>query len=84
MTGLIWNSPEILSESILQIALVTMFKNRMKKLEPAEWLNHLIKSTFWPFAIVLLVSLGAGMVLRTQCPQANRLKDFQAFCSGRK
>lgn len=76
----IWHSPEILSECLLQVILVSGMRKRMKKFSETEWASHIFKTTVWPFVMVLVVSFGLGVTLRGVCPEANNLKDYKLNC----
>lgn len=79
----IWHSPEILSECLLQVILVSGMRKRMKKFSEAEWLSHMFKVTRWPFVVVLVVSIVAGGIVRGMCPEANNLREVKMRCWGR-
>lgn len=78
----IWHSPEILSECLLQVILVSGMRKRMKKFSEKEWIAHMFQVTKWPFVLVLLVSLLFGAFLRGTCPEANNLRDYRMKCWG--
>lgn len=76
----IWHSPEILSECLIQVILVSGMRKRMKKFTEAEWINHMVKTTRWPFLTVLVFSLILGLTLRAICPEANNFNDYRTNC----
>jgi len=76
----IWHAPEILSECLLQILLVTGMKRQMKKIPEKEWLTHILKSTWVAFLLVTIISGIFGLYLRQTCPVANTIKDYKQFC----
>lgn len=76
----IWHSPEILSECLLQVILVSGMRKRMNKFSETEWVTHMFKTTIWPFIMVLVVSCILGASLRGICPEANNLKDYKTNC----
>lgn len=73
----IWHSPEILSECLLQVILVSGMRKRMNKFTEAEWISHMFKTTKWPFFLVLIFSLFLGLGLRVVCPEANNFRDYR-------
>ena len=79
-TYLIWHSPEILSECLLQVILVTGIKRRMNRFSESEWLAHILKTTVIPFLVVFVVSMIFGGVLKDKCPEANSVKEFRETC----
>lgn len=76
----IWHSPEILSECLLQVILVSGMRRKMKNFTETEWASHIFKTTVWPFVMVLVVSFVLGATLRGVCPEANNLKDYKSNC----
>lgn len=76
----IWHSPEILSECLLQVIMVSGMRKRMKKFSEGEWMSHMFKVTKWPFLLVLVVSLFSGAFIRGMCPEAKNLKDVRMNC----
>lgn len=77
---LVWHSPEILSECLLQILLVSSLKKKLKTRSVSEWLNHLFKVSIIPFLIVVAMSLAAGAFLRIKCPDSNSLREARTSC----
>lgn len=76
----IWHSPEILSECLLQVIMVSGMRKRMKKFSEAEWLSHMFKVTRWPVLLVLVVSLLSGALVRGMCPEANNIRELRMRC----
>lgn len=76
----IWHSPEILSECLLQVILVSGMRKSMKSFSESEWLNHIFKSTVWAFSLVLIGSFIAGVTLRKVCPESNSLREYRLKC----
>lgn len=79
----IWHSPEILSECLIQVILVSGMRKRMKKFTESEWISHMFSATFWPFLAVLVLSLILGSFVRGTCPDANNLRDYRLNCWGK-
>jgi len=76
----IWHSPEILSECLLQVIMVSGMRKRMKKFSEAEWLSHMFKVTRWPVLVVLIVSVLGGALVRGMCPEANNIRELRMRC----
>lgn len=76
----IWHSPEILSECLLQVIMVSGMRKRMKKFSEAEWLLHMFQVTRWPVLVVLIVSLLSGALVRVMCPDANNIRELRMRC----
>lgn len=79
----IWHSPEILSECLIQVILVSGMRKRMKKFSESEWISHIFSATVWPFVAVLVLSLLLGSYVRGTCPDANNLRDYRVNCWGK-
>ena len=79
----IWHSPEILSECLIQVILVSGMRKSMKKFTEAEWISHIFRATFWPFCAVLILSLILGSYVRGTCPDASNLRDYRVNCWGK-
>ena len=76
----IWYSPEILSECLIQIILVSGMRKNMKKFTEAEWLGHIFRATRWPFIFVFVFSIILGSALRGICPEASNFRDYRTQC----
>ena len=81
---LIWQSPEILSECLLQVVLVSGMRKGMKKFSETEWMNHMLKATLWPFVGVLVVSVCLGFAMKHYCPDAKTILHFKDQCLWKK
>lgn len=77
---LIWHSPEILSECLVQVILVSGMRKRMKSFSESEWASHIFKKTIFPFIAVFILSLILGFLLREICPGANNIQDYRNSC----
>jgi hypothetical protein len=77
---LIWYSPEILAECLLQIVLVSGMRKKLKSFSDTEWFTHIFKATIGPFLLVLVISAGLGVALRSVCPEANNFRDYRLNC----
>lgn len=77
----IWHSPEILSEILIEVFLVARLGKTIRKKNDPEWMMHILKSTGLAFAFVLITCLIGGAVLQTKCPEAKRLSDISRTCS---
>jgi len=78
----IWHSPEILSECLLQVLLVSGIRRRMRKFSEAEWSSHILKTTILPFLMVLVLSLILGLYMKEFCPDASTFQEYKNSCWG--
>lgn len=76
----IWHSPEILSEVLIEVFLVARLGKTIKKKNDPEWMFHIFKSTGIAFAVVLATCLVCGYVLQIKCPETKRLSDISKTC----
>lgn len=76
----IWHSPEILSECLLQVLMVSGIQNRLKNANEKDWMGHLFQATYKPVLFVVIASVVAGAVLRVNCPFANNIREVRTRC----
>jgi hypothetical protein len=77
----IWHSPEILSECLLQVLMVSGIQNRLKNANEKDWMGHLFQATYKPVLFVVIASVVAGAVLRVNCPFANNIREVRTGCA---
>jgi len=71
---LIWAAPHVLPEAAGQALLATTL-TRVSKEEHHNWMRGVLRSTWIPFAIVLLLAAVLGWEAHSHCPSASRLID---------
>lgn len=76
----VWHSPEILSECLLQVLMVSGIQKRLKNANETDWMSHLFRATYKPVVFVVLASVIAGAVLKINCPLANNLREVRTNC----
>ncbi len=74
-TYLIYVAPEMLPEVAAQVVLASALKRASTKLEQGDWAMSLIGGTIVPFLLILLMTIGLGVVAHRSCPQATKLAD---------
>lgn len=76
----IWEAPNILAEVAFQAVLAGSLRRRAKMAEDPGWTGGVLRATWWPFAIVVLVSALFGGVAMGLCPGATRLPEVLNMC----
>lgn len=76
----IWEAPNILAEVAFQAVLAGSLRRRAKMAEDPGWTGGVLRATWWPFAIVVLVSALFGGVAIGLCPGATRLPEVLNMC----
>jgi hypothetical protein len=71
---LIWVAPHVLPEAAGQALLATTL-TRVSKEEHHNWMSGVLRSTWIPFAIVLILAAVLGWEAHRHCPSASRLID---------
>ena len=74
-TYLIYVAPEMLPEVAAQVVLASALKRASTKLEQGDWAISLIRGTIVPFLLILLMTIGLGVVAHRNCPLATKLAD---------
>lgn len=69
---LVWAAPHILPEAACQVLLAGTL-TRVSKEEHHDWMAGVIRSTWIPFVIVLLLATTLGWQAHRHCPQAHKL-----------
>ena len=73
---LVYAAPEILSEAAFQALLAAGLIKASKKMDGSGWMGSVLKATWIPFVIVLVMTGIFGMVAQTYYPHAARLADI--------
>jgi hypothetical protein len=74
---LVWAAPDILSEAAFGAVLAGGLARRAKNEDAMGWVTGVVKKTWWPFAIVLGLTVVFAGYAGTHYPQAKTFK--QAF-----
>ena len=70
---LIWAAPTILAEAAFEAALASALVRRARKMDSVGWFGSVVRATFWPFAVVLALSIAAGWYAQRRCPDATKI-----------
>lgn len=73
---LVYAAPEILSEAAFEALLAAGLIKASKKMDVSGWMGSVLKATWIPFVIVLVLTGIFGMVAQTYYPHAARLADI--------
>ncbi|MBK8322975.1 MAG: hypothetical protein IPL06_09590 [Betaproteobacteria bacterium] len=71
---LVWAAPDILTEAAFGAMLAGGLARRSKHEDAAGWVAGVIKKTWWPFAIVLVLALGFAGYAAKHHPQAKTFR----------
>jgi phage shock protein PspC (stress-responsive transcriptional regulator) len=72
---IVFTSPSLFAEVLLDGALSVGLYKRLKKLEQRHWLQSAIKKTWVPFLVVLLFFFIAGLIMQNYVPGADSIGD---------
>jgi hypothetical protein len=73
---LVYAAPEILSEAAFQALLAAGLIKASKKMDRSGWMGSVLKATWIPFVVVLVMTGIFGMVAQAYYPHAARLADI--------
>ena len=76
---LIWMGPDILAEAAFGALLAGGLAKRTKRETAAGWMAGVVKKTWWPFAVVLVVALFLASYAQQHYPAAQTLKPALAL-----
>jgi hypothetical protein len=77
---LVAEAPTLLGEVFVQAALAGALRRRVKRMDEPHWSGTVLRATFIPAGIVLLLALLLGVVLHLLCPTAARLLEALVHC----
>jgi hypothetical protein len=73
-------APALLGEVFVQAALAGALRRGAKRMEEPHWSGTVLRATWIPASLVLLLALLLGSVLQRHCPVAARLADALFHC----
>lgn len=76
---LIWIGPEILAEAAFGALLAGGLARRTKRETAAGWIAGVVKKTWWPFAVVLVVAVCLAAYAQKHYPAAQTLRQALAL-----
>src|SRR5262245_8213225 len=77
---MIWNAPSILGDAAFQLALSASLIRAARGMTSAGWVGGVVRRTWIPFAIVFVLALGFGLVVRHYCPDSPTLRSVVSQC----
>ena len=72
---LIYQAPAILGEAAFNAVLAASLAHSSHKMHQPDWMGSIFKATWKPFAIVLALSIAAGLTMHHYLPSASRIID---------
>lgn len=77
---LIYQAPEILLDAALDGVLVASLVRGARQAHGEGWALVILKKTWIPFAIVLIIASVLGAVIKHNCPEARSFHEFMDRC----
>jgi hypothetical protein len=74
-TLLIWHAPTILAEAAFDAVLAASLVRSSKKMREPNWVGSVFRTTWIPFASVLLLALISGWAMKHYFPTATKMMD---------
>ena len=78
---LIYEAPMILSEASFEVFLAAGLLKSTKEFGTGNWIGSVFKKTWIPFTVIAAVSVIAGAVLSSFCPNTLKLMDAIKSCT---
>jgi hypothetical protein len=72
---LIYAAPELLPDIALNALLAPVLARAAKNAEARGWLESVLRATWIPAALILLLTVGLAFAIQRHCPEANKLAD---------
>lgn len=79
----IWFAPDILGEAAIGALLAGGLAKPAKRQDNDGWVAGVVKKTWWPFAIVLVLSLAFATYAATYYPEAKTFRQAVGMAAGR-
>lgn len=79
---LVIQAPAILGEAAFEVLLAAGLLRSVRRAEAAGFVDSLWRGTRWPFLIVLLTAVTAGLAVQRLCPAATKLSEALRLCLG--
>jgi hypothetical protein len=77
---LIYQAPAILSEAAFQLLLASGLMKTTRQAAQADWTGSVLRATWKPFALVLVLTTILGAMLHHYCPQASKIAEAFRMC----
>lgn len=73
---LIWEAPVVLAETLFEFSLASALARRLGGADRGDWLGHLVRRTWIPFAAILAAAALFAFIVGQVRPDAKRLRDL--------
>lgn len=77
---LIYEAPVIISEAAFEFILATTLIKKARSIDSPNWIGSVFRATWPAFALTLVLTIIAGWVIMTYCPQAIKITDAFRYC----
>lgn len=77
---LIYQAPVIISEAAFELILATTLIKKTRAIDTPNWIGSVFRATWPVFALTMLVTVIAGWVLMSFCPQATKITEVFQIC----
>jgi len=81
---LIYQAPAIFGEAAFQAALASGLIKASNGMDNADWKGSILKATWLPFVIVLVLAMSFGIVAQRYCPAATKASEVFKACKKEK
>jgi hypothetical protein len=72
---LVWQAPAILAEAAFDAVLAASLVKSSKNMKEPDWIGSVFRTTWKPFAVVLLLAAVSGWAMHHYLPKAARMMD---------
>ncbi len=72
---LVWQAPAILAEAAFDAVLAASLVKSSRNMREPDWVGSVFKTTWKPFALVLILAMVAGWAMHHYLPKATRVMD---------
>lgn len=77
---LIYEAPVIISEAAFELVLASTLIRKTRSMDNPNWIGSVFRATWPAFVLALAITVLAGWVLMTYCPQAGKITDALRLC----
>jgi hypothetical protein len=77
---LVYQAPAILGEAVFQLILATTLRRASPQQAGVGWSGSVLKATWIPFMLVLVMAGGFGWLAQHHCPHASKLVEVVFGC----
>lgn len=77
---LIYQAPMILSEAAFDFLLASSLVRGVRKLDRPDWMSGVLRTTWIPFAVIMLLSILFASAAHNYCPHATKLSEVLRHC----